>query len=148
MKRNKSKVDDEAEEVNLIKKRVAKERVKSEAINYLRMKCPFTISNIRSKIDSDLWWNLSNSLWSRILKEISDSVINKFSWRPSNVSFDMFEIKRALFRINLLKQIGNTDLLINIDECTINRIHAQCTHGDRKISWLNLKEIFLINSYS
>ena len=33
----------------------------------------------------------------------------------------MLEIKRALFRINLLKTIGGTDLLINIDECTINR---------------------------
>ena len=62
-------MDEEAEEVNLIKKRVANEQVKSEAINFLRMKCPFTISDIRSKIDSDLWWHLSNSLWSKILKD-------------------------------------------------------------------------------
>ena len=33
----------------------------------------------------------------------------------------MLEIKKALFSINLLKTIGSTDLLINIDECTINR---------------------------
>ena len=38
-----------------------------------------------------------------------------------NVSFDMLEIKRELFCINLLKTIENTDLFINIDECTINR---------------------------
>ena len=38
------------------------------------MKCPFTISDIRSKIDSDLWWYIFNSLWSKFLKATSDSV--------------------------------------------------------------------------
>ena len=58
--------------------------------------------------------------------------INKFSHRPSNIDFDILEIKRAIYRINLLQTIEATDLVINIDEWTISRN----TH--QKYSW-NLK---------
>ena len=55
--------------------------------------------------------------------------INTFSHWPSHVDFDIFEIKRAINRINLLQIIEATDLVINIDEWTISRN----TH--QKYSW-------------
>ena len=48
-------------------------------------------------------------------------VLNRFSHRPSNIFFDVLELKRAIYRINLLKTIETTDIMINIDECTISR---------------------------
>ena len=48
-------------------------------------------------------------------------VINRFSHRPSNIDFDILEIKRAIYRINLLQTIEATDLVISIDEWKISR---------------------------
>ena len=55
--------------------------------------------------------------------------INRFSHRPSNIDFDILEIKRAIYRIDLLRTIEAKDLVINIDEWTISRN----TH--QKYSW-------------
>ena len=49
---------------------------------------------------------------------IFDLAINWFSCRPSNVPFDLLEIKRAIYRIQLLRTIESTDLVVNIDEAS------------------------------
>ena len=52
-----------------MKKRVAKELVKAEAINFFKAKIPFTISNIRGTIDESLLCHLSNSKVGKVLKD-------------------------------------------------------------------------------
>ena len=70
--------------------------------------------------------HLSLMLWRMILVW----TINRFSHRPSNIDFDILEIKKkAIYRINLLQTIEATDLVIDIDKWTISRN----TH--QKYSW-------------
>ena len=48
-------------------------------------------------------------------------VLNIFSNKPSDIALGVLELKRAIYRINLLRTIDSTDLLINMDECAISR---------------------------
>ena len=79
---------------------------------------------------------------------IFDSAINKFSWRPSNVSFDLLEIKRAIYRRQLLRTIEITDLVVKIDECNINRNTHQLYSWTKKNKKAELKGIIFYKSIS
>ena len=68
MKWNKDKICEEIDDAKTIKKRIAKECMKSEAIKLLDLRHSFTTSDIRRMIGEDLWNHLFNLSISKVLK--------------------------------------------------------------------------------
>ena len=69
MRWNNNRFLEKIEDPELMKKRVAKELVKTEAIKFLKTKIPFNISSIRGIIDENLLCHLSNSKVGKVLKD-------------------------------------------------------------------------------